>query len=223
MIKQGDSLKAMQSDLDLSGWISLTYNHLRARARKFSGSIAMSDLWGKVNGIGEKFAGGSYLDQQYWVDRAANIYNGYNPAATLDWSFYLRFKGAGAKDGLEFGTLKEDFGISGDIGYGSGMFNVAEPGNYRLRFSLLQTNTPGATRAGVVEVVGCTNGYIAGDVEYLYRETTRLSNPLVVDTTITVSSSHPYVCPTFLAITKGSAPGFTGCDCELAYMEITKI
>ena len=124
---------------------------------------------------------------------------------------------------MKFNSLKESFSNIGDVGYGPAMFGVAEPGNYRMRFSLLQTNIPGATRAGVVEILGCTDGYIAGNVEYLYRETTRLSNPLTVDATITVSSAYPYVCPTFTAITKNSAASFTGCDCELAYLEITKI
>ena len=224
MIKAGDSLQAMRRDLDLNGAGSLTENHLRARARKFAGNIAMSDLHGKVCGIGEKFGDEfTWVSQQYWVDRAANIYKDYNPGYATEWSYYLQFKGAGAGDGLEFGSLKETFGAFYDVGYGAGMFNVAEPGDYRLKFSLLQTNVPGATRAGVVEILGCSSGYIAGNVDYLYRETTRLSNPLTVDTTITVSAAYPYVCPTFTAITKASAAGFTGCDCELAYLEITKI
>jgi hypothetical protein len=152
-----------------------------------------------------------------------NYTKSYNPGYATDWSYGLSFKSGGASNGLRFNSLKESFSNIGDVGYGVGMFNIAEPGNYRMRFSLLQTNTPGLTRAGVVEILGCTDGYIAGNVEYLYRETTRLANPLTVDTTITVSSAYPYVCPTFTAITKDSAAGFTGCDCELAYMEIRKI
>ena len=224
MIKQGDSLQSMRGQLDIAQAGSLTEIHMRSRARKWSGNLGMSDLWGKVTALGDVIvSGGTWVSQQYWIDRKGNARNEYNPTYTADWSYYLRFKGSNAKDGMEFGSLKETFGTSGDIGYGFGCFGVAEPGNYRLRFSLTQTNTPGATRAGVVEVIGCSDGYISGNVQYLYRETTRLANPLTVDTTITVSSAFPYVCPTFLAITKGSAAGFTGCDCELHYMEITKI
>ena len=224
MIKVGDSLQTMRRDLDLSAAGSLTENHMRARARKFTGSIGMSDLHGKVCAIGETFAeGNSWVNQQYWVDRKANIRKDYNPGYTTEWSYGLSFKSGGASNGLQFNSLKETFGTFYDVGYGPAMFNVAEPGDYRMRFSLLQTNTPGATRAGVVEILGCTDGYISGNVEYLYRETTRLSNPLTVDTTITVSSAYPYVCPTFTAITKANAAAFTGCDCELDYLEITKI
>lgn len=224
MIKQGDSLQSMRGQLDIAQTGSLTEIHLRSRARKWSGNIGMSDLWGKVTALGDVIVSAyTYPSQPFWIDRKGNARNQYNPTYTTDWSYSLRFKGSGAKDGMEFGCLKETFDDSGDIGYGLGCFGVAEPGNYRLQFSLTQTNTPGVTRFGVVEVIGCTDGYIAGNVQYLYRETTRLSNPLTVDTTITVSSAFPYVCPTFLAITKGSAVPFTGSDCELHYMEITKI
>ena len=225
MIKQGDSLQSMRGQLDISGAGSLYEYYLRTRARKFQGSLAMSDLWGKVTAVGDVMVSPfTWVSQQYWIDRKGNAWNEYNPTYTTEWSKYLRFADAGgARSGVAFGSLKESFGAIGDIGYGVGFFGVAEPGNYRLQFSLMQTNTPGVTRAGVVEVLGCTDGYIAGNVQYLYRETTRLSNPLTVDTTITVSSAYPYVCPTFLAITKDSAAPFTGADCVLQFMEITKI
>lgn len=224
MIKAGDSLQTMRRDLDLSATGSLTESHMRARARKFSGPIAMSDLHGKVCGIGETFADGStWVNQQYWVDRKANIPKDYNPAYATDWSYDLSFAGSGAGDGLNFNSLKESFSNIGDIGYGPAMFGVAEPGDYNLKFSVTQLNTPGATRAVVVEVLGCTDGYISGGVEYYYRETTRLANPLTVDMTITVLASHPYVCPTFTAITKNSAVSFTGCEGKLDYLEITKL
>ena len=224
MIRRGDSLQTMRRDLDLSAAGSLTEKHMRARARKFTGPIAMSDLHGKVTAIGEQFAeGDKWVQQQYWVDRKANIRKAYNPSYASDWSYSLSFKSVGASNGLQFHALKESFSSIGDIGYGAGFFNIADPGNYRMRFSLIQDNPPGAIRFGVVEILGCTDGYISGNVEYLYRETTRTANPLTVDTTISVKASHPYVSPTFIAIVKNSAPGFTGCDCELAYLEITKI
>lgn len=224
MIKAGDSLQAMRQQLDLSGAGSLTENHMRARARKHSGPIAMSDLHGKVCAIGEVFGDPyTWINQQYWVDRKANIPNSYNPAYTTDWSYSLGFAGSGARDGLNFETLNESFDNIGDIGYGPAMFGVAEPGNYNLKFSVTQLNTPGATRAVIVEVLGCTDGYISGGIEYYYRETTRLANPLTVDMTITVLASHPYVCPTFTAITKNNAIPFTGCEGKLDYLEITKL
>lgn len=223
MIKAGDSLQTMRRDIDLGATGSLTEKEMRARARKFSGSIAMSDLHGTVVSIQESIGPDSSSSQQYWPKRTLNYPKSYNPSYTPEWSYDLSFKSGGASNGLQFHSLKESFDNIGDVGHGVGMFNIAEPGNYRMRFSLLQTNAPGATRAGVVEILGCAEGYIAGDVEYLYRETTRLANPLTVDTTITVSSAYPYVCPTFTAITKNSAVGFTGCDCELEYMEIIKV
>jgi hypothetical protein len=214
----------MRGQLDIPQAGSLTESHMRSRARKWSGNIAASNLWGKVTAVGDVMVSPfTWVSQQYWIDRKGNAWNEYNPAYTTEWSYYLRFKGSGAKDGIEFGSLKESFSTVGDVGYGFGCFGVAEAGNYRLKFELLQTNTPGVTRAGVVEVLGCSAGYISGNVEYLYRETTRLANPLVVDTTITVSSAYPYVCATFLAITKNTAAAFTGTDCVLEYMEITKI
>jgi len=229
VIKAGDSLMTMIGDIepDNRGNNHLDDRHLRARASKFTGPIAMSDLHGTVVSIQDSIGSDSFHSQQYWPRRSLNYPKSYNPSYTTEWSYGLSFKnpnaGEAAKNGLRFNSLKESFSNIGDVGYGVGMFNIAEPGNYRMRFSLLQTNTPGLTRAGVVEILGCTDGYIAGNVEYLYRETTRLANPLTVDATITVSSAYPYVCPTFTAITKDSAAAFTGCDCELAYMEIRKI
>ena len=224
MFKAGECVLPRRVELVLSGAGSRTENHVRARARKHSGPIAMSDLHGKVCAIGETFAdGNAWVSQQYWVDRKANIPKDYNPANATDWSYDLSFAGSGARDGLNFNSLKESFSNIGDIGYGPAMFGVAEPGDYNLKFSVTQLNTPGATRAVVVEVLGCANGYISGGVEYYYRETTRLSNPLTVDMTITVLASHPYVCPTFTAITKDSAVSFTGCEGRLDYLEITKL
>lgn len=224
MIKVGDSLKTMRQELDLSPTGSLTENHMRARARKFSGSVAMSDLHGKVSAVGETFASGAdWVSQPYWPDRKSNLPRDYNPAYATDWSYEIAFAGAGAKDGITFSSLNESFESIGDVGYGPAMFGVAEPGSYNLKFSVTQLNTPGVTRAVVVEIVGCTIGYISGDVEYYYRETTRLSNPLTVNTTINVLASHPYVCPTFVAITKSGAAAFTGCQGKLDYLEITKL
>jgi hypothetical protein len=188
----------------------------------------MTSLHNRSHAIGEVFGYESaYVNQKYWVDRKANIYNEYNPNYATAWSHYLRFKNLGlaypSSGGLEMNSLKEDFNPIGDIGYGVGFFSDTDPGTYRIRFKFEQLNQPGATRAGIVEIIACSAGYISGNVDYLYRETTRLSNPLEVDMTVTVSSSHRYLCPTFIAVTKNSAPGFTGCDCHLHYLEVTKV
>ena len=135
MIKAGDSLQAMRQQLDLSGAGSLTENHIRARARKHSGPIAMSDLHGKVCGIGETFADGlTWVSQRYWEDRKANIDKDYNPANATAWSYDLSFAGSGAKDGLSFNTLTASFNNIWDICYGPAMVGVTEQGDDTLEF-----------------------------------------------------------------------------------------
>lgn len=232
MIKAGDSLQTMRRDLDLSATGSLTEDHMRARARKFTGSIGMSDLHKRVIAIGEVFGDPyTWVNQTYWVDRKANIYNDYNPAYLgygSDWDGLVGFRtGSKARDGTEMWSMRYLPAPSADVGMGMGTFNhIGSTGQtrpFRLRFQMRQDETPGPLRFGVVEVLGCTQGYLAGNIEYCYRESTRLGNPMVVDETIYVGGTYPYICAQFSAITKGSGPGFVPTTCYLDYLEITEL
>lgn len=222
MIRRGDSLTVMRRDLQLNSTGELTNIHLRARCRKYTGPIAMSNLHGKVVSIGEEWS------STVWNNgNRGNIINEYNPGLLShgsEWDYLAKLGPNGARDGIEMYAIRyADF--PADVGYGFGVTNIypAEPGNYRLQFKITQDGTPGPLRFGVAEILGCQNGYLDGAVQYLYRESTRLGNPLVVDETITVSSSYPYICPQFTTIIKGSGPSFVGATCNVDYLEITKI
>lgn len=220
MIRRGDGLTAMRSDLQL-GVGNLTQNHMRARARKFTGNIAMSDLWGKVTAIGEEWS------STVWSNgNRGNIINEYNPGylAPGDWDKEVKLGPNGARDGVSMYAIRfADTPV--DVGYGFGTCNIypAEPGSYRLKLQITQDGVPGPLRFGVVEIIGSTGVYLGGNIQYLYRESTRLGNPLTVDTTINVSSSYPYISTQFTSIVKGSGSSFTPTRCNVDYMEITKI
>ena len=210
----------MRRDLQL-GAGNLTENHMRARARKFTGNIAMSDLWGKVTAIGEEWSNNVYSN-----GNRGNIINEYNPGylAPDDWDNEAKLGPNGARDGVSMYAIRfADVPV--DVGYGFGTTNInpASAGQYRLRLQITQDGTPGPLRFGVVEVIGSTGVYLGGNIQYLYRESTRLGNPLTVDTTINVSSSYPYISTQFATIIKGGSPNFVGATCNVDYMEITKI
>jgi hypothetical protein len=222
VIRRGDSLTAMRRDLQLSNNGELSNTHLRARCRKYTGPVAMSDLHGKVTSIGEEWS------STVWSNgNRGNIYNIYNPgylALGSDWDGACTFAKDSAKDGMSmYANRFADVPV--DVGFGFGVTNIypCDPGNYRLQVKMTQDGTPGPLRFGVVEIIGSSDVYLGGSIQYLYRESTRLGNPLVVDQTITVSSSHPYVSPQFTTVIKGSGPNFVGATCVVEYLEITKI
>lgn len=223
MIRRGDSLTAMRRDLQLSNNGELSNVHLRARCRKYTGPVAMSDLHGKVTSIGEEWSNSLYTN-----GNRGNIINSYNPGYLSDgseWDYGANLGPNGARDGIEMYASRFTPAPSSDVGYGFGLYNndPADPGNYRLQLQITQQDQPGPLRFGVVEILGCQNGYLDGGIQYLYRESTRLGNPLVVDQTITVSSGFQYICPQFTAIVKGSGPSFVGTTSTVDYLEITKI
>ena len=222
MIRRGDSLQAMRRDLQLSQSGELSNIHLRARCRKYTGPVAMSDLHGKVTSIGEEWS------STVWTNgNRGNIINMYNPgylALGSEWDGRAALGANGARDGLSmYANRFADVPV--DVGYGFGVTNIypADPGNYRLQLKITQDSTPGPLRFGVVEIIGSSDVYLGGNIQYLYRESTRLGNPLVVDQTITVNSGFQYICPQFTTVIKGSGPSFVGATCNVDYLEITKI
>jgi hypothetical protein len=223
VIRRGDSLTDMRWDLQLNSTGELNNSHLRARCRKYTGPIAMSDLHGKVTSIGEEWC------YTIWNNgNRGNIHNIYNPGYLADgseWDYAVNLGPNGARDGMEMYANRYTPAPSSDVGGGFGVTNIyeADPGNYRLQLQITQQDQPGPLRFGVVEIIGSQQPYLGGNIQYLYRESTRLGNPLVVDQTITVNPGFQYICPQFTAVVKGSGPSFVGTTSRVDYLEITKI